>query len=211
MDTKLLFEILGYAASILIAVSLMMHSVLRLRIINFVGALLFTIYGLVIKSYPVAAVNFFIVLVNLYYLYQMRSAKDFFRLFQVPGSSEYLRYFLNHYRQDILRFNPGVTVDPQEKHLCFFVLRNMIPAGLVIGEVRNNESLFIELDYAIPGYRDFKMGRFVYFNQLNVLRDHGIQNIYARPGSPSHTQYLKRMGFKPEITDTGESLYRLQI
>lgn len=211
MDTNLLFEILGYTASILIAVSLMMHSVLRLRVVNLIGALLFTVYGLVIKSYPVAAVNFFIVLVNLYYLYQMRSAKEFFRLFQVPGSSEYLLNFLKYYRQDILRFNPGVTVDPQEKHLCFFILRNMIPAGLVIGEVRNGSNLFIEVDYAIPGYRDFRMGRFVYIDQRHVLREHGIQTIYARPGSPSHTQYLKRMGFTPEIIETGESLYKLQL
>ena len=38
--------------------------------INLIGALLFTAYGLIINAYPVAAVNAFIVLVNIYYLQQ---------------------------------------------------------------------------------------------------------------------------------------------
>jgi hypothetical protein len=65
MDT-VVFEIIGYVSSILIAISLMMSSILRLRIINLIGAVLFTIYGLGIRAYPVAAVNFLIVLIDLY-------------------------------------------------------------------------------------------------------------------------------------------------
>jgi hypothetical protein len=51
-----------------------MRSLLKLRVINLTGALLFTIYGLVIGALPVAALNLFIVLVNIYYLHQMFSA-----------------------------------------------------------------------------------------------------------------------------------------
>ena len=70
MDSLLSFELLGYMASVFVAVSLMMRSVTKLRMINLVGAILFTVYGLVIAAYPVAVVNGFIVLVNLYYLQQ---------------------------------------------------------------------------------------------------------------------------------------------
>jgi hypothetical protein len=70
MDTIMNFETLGYLASIFVAVSLMMRSLTKLRVINLVGALLFTAYGLIIAAYPVAAVNGFTVLVNLYYLQQ---------------------------------------------------------------------------------------------------------------------------------------------
>jgi hypothetical protein len=47
-----------------------MRSLNKLRIINLVGALLFTVYGSILGAYPVAALNAFIVLVNVYYLHK---------------------------------------------------------------------------------------------------------------------------------------------
>ncbi len=71
MDSANMIELAGYSASVLVAISLMMRSVAKLRMINLVGAALFTIYGLVIGAFPVAFLNGFIVFVNLYYLVQM--------------------------------------------------------------------------------------------------------------------------------------------
>ena len=70
MEAVINFEMLGYLASVFVAASLTMCSLTRLRVINLIGALLFTAYGLIINAYPVAAVNAFIVLVNIYYLQQ---------------------------------------------------------------------------------------------------------------------------------------------
>ena len=64
-------ELIGYLGSILVAISLMMRSLLRLRIINLVGALFFTIYGILLDAYPVAFLNGLIVCIDLYYLIQM--------------------------------------------------------------------------------------------------------------------------------------------
>jgi hypothetical protein len=211
MNPQLLYEIIGYIASILVAISLMMSSILRLRLINLAGALFFTAYGLLIGAYPVAAVNFFIVLIDLYYLNQMRSTREFFRLLEVPGTSEYLRYFLDFYRKDLSTFQPGFEVLPGENHLAFFVLRNMIPAGLVIGEVRGGDCLYVALDYAIPGYRDFKMGRFVFSEQAQVLRERGIRRVYSAPGSPAHARYLERIGFVEEKDPGGEPVFCLVL
>lgn len=66
-----LIEWVGYAASILIAISMFMKDILKLRFINLVGSLLFAIYGFIIRAYPVAIVNTVIVFVNLYYLYKL--------------------------------------------------------------------------------------------------------------------------------------------
>ncbi len=65
-------EILGYAASVLVAVSLMMGSMVRLRWINLAGALLFAVYGYILGAYPVLVVNVFIAGVNLFYLWRLR-------------------------------------------------------------------------------------------------------------------------------------------
>ncbi|MEZ8826117.1 YgjV family protein [Vibrio amylolyticus] len=68
-------EILGYAASIMVAISLTMKDIVRLRVINFVGCGLFTAYGLMIDSWPVVLTNGFIACVNVYFLVKMQQEK----------------------------------------------------------------------------------------------------------------------------------------
>ena len=46
-------EWVGYSASLFIVISLTMTSIVKLRIINSIGCLLFVIYGLNVKAYPV--------------------------------------------------------------------------------------------------------------------------------------------------------------
>lgn len=71
-----LIEWVGYLASILIAVSMFMKDIIKLRFINLVGSLCFVIYGLVIKAYPVALTNVVIVFINLYYIYKITNEKN---------------------------------------------------------------------------------------------------------------------------------------
>ena len=63
-------ELMGYTASIVVAVSLMMESIIKLRILNFIGAMLFGTYGLFIESIPVMLLNYFIGLTNVYFLWK---------------------------------------------------------------------------------------------------------------------------------------------
>jgi len=74
-----LVEWIGYIASLIVLISLVMSSVKRLRWINLTGSLIFAVYGVLISSYPVAVMNLGIVLVNTYYLYQIYSKKDLFQ------------------------------------------------------------------------------------------------------------------------------------
>jgi ribosomal protein S18 acetylase RimI-like enzyme len=211
MPPSQIYEIIGYAASLLVAISLMMSSILKLRVINLVGALFFTAYGLLIRAYPVAVVNFFIVLIDLYYLVQMLTSKEFFELLAVRPESEYLDSFLHHYAADIQKFQPGFAFSPNKNLLVFFILRNLVPAGLLIGDIRGESGLHILLDYAIPGYRDLKIGRFLYQQHAADFRSRGIQKIYAQPGAAAHARYLEQMGFRPETGAQGEPLYSLSL
>jgi hypothetical protein len=72
METPLLYELTGYAASVLVAASLMMSNIVRLRVLNMLGALTFVVYGALIEAWPVAFMNTFIVGINIWYLVQMR-------------------------------------------------------------------------------------------------------------------------------------------
>lgn len=68
-------EILGYLASIFVATSLLMSDIKWLRYINSIGCILFVIYGIIIHAYPVAVMNAFCVLINLYYLWKLNRPK----------------------------------------------------------------------------------------------------------------------------------------
>ncbi|MEW6508169.1 MAG: hypothetical protein AB1432_10535 [Bacteroidota bacterium] len=204
-----LVELIGYSASVLVAVSLMMSSIVKLRIINLFGAAIFSTYGFLIGSYPVGILNGFITLVDIYYLSEIffKKGNEYFRVLEVNATSEYLKYFLNYYEKDIKKFIPSFSFKPCESCHVMFVLRNAVPAGLVISEYSYDDSIRIRLDYAIPGYRDFKMGKYV-FNE--IFKHKKVKNIYTDPGNEKHESYLKKIGFeKTELN--GNTIYHLKI
>ncbi|SKB62606.1 inner membrane protein [Salegentibacter holothuriorum] len=64
-----LTEWIGYLSSFFIAISFFMRNIVKLRIINTLGCILFVIYGILIDSWPVIIANGIIVFVNFYYLF----------------------------------------------------------------------------------------------------------------------------------------------
>ena len=71
MNTHMLIEAVGYLGSLLVLVSMLMTSVFKLRVINTIGSCIFTVYALIIHSYPTALMNFCLVLINLHFLWKM--------------------------------------------------------------------------------------------------------------------------------------------
>jgi hypothetical protein len=187
-------EIIGYLGSILVAVSLMMKSLLRLRLINLVGALFFTLYGILLNAYPVAVVNGLIVGIDVYYLIQMWRQKDFFTFLEVSPQGAYLRAFLDFHKADIAAIIPGFKYEPKENLLTFFILRNMVPAGLFIAQVQG-ETAHIQLDYVTDNYRDFKVARFIFEENAAFFAQRGIRRFISEGGSDLHRGYLEKMGF----------------
>jgi hypothetical protein len=191
-----MYEILGYVASVLVAVSLTQSSVLRLRIINLLGAVAFTVYGVLISAYPVAVVNFFIVLINLYYLRGMMNTHEFFQIVDVNAESAFLRAFIAHYAEDMQRFYPSLDVEKIQPDVALIVLRNMVPAGVYLAHRDNaqgDDALFVDVDYVTPQYRDFKTGRFIYDANRTLFDKRGIRRIFST--ITPDADYLKKMGF----------------
>ena len=211
MNLSTWYEIIGYVASLFVAISLMMSSLVKLRWLNLAGSLVFTVYGLLIQSYPVAAVNLFIALINMYYLYQVYNTRELFKLLEVPLDSVYLDHFLQFHEDEIQRFLPTFKFQPEDHDLAFFILRDTVPAGVFIAAYRSPGSLFVNLDFVVPGYRDFKIGRFLFTEKIDYFRQKGVQTLYSYPGTEVHRSYLKRMGFSPDGQTDDRLLYRLQL
>ena len=204
METNVIYELIGYTASVLVAVSLMMSAIVKLRVVNMLGALTFTLYGILIGSIPVAAMNAFIVFVNIFYLVKIYRDKTYFELMPADNDGNYLTKFLSYYRDSIQTYQPAFSFG-KNYNFSLFVLNEMVPVGLLIGN-RENDRLKLELDFVIPSYRDFKVGSFLFEENLSYFRDNGIRNITTEPGNDQHNSYLEKMGFRME-----DEAYRLTL
>lgn len=195
MSADLALDLFGYAASAVIAVSLMMTSVLRLRVLNLIGSVLFSIYAALIQAWPVVGLNLFIAATNVYFIAKLLRQQHTFSLLEVDADSAYLQRFLEYYEADIRRFVPGFRYVAGELQIRVFVLQDLVPAGLLIGSVRGR-ALEVQLDYATPGYRDLQVGRYLYGPGAAFFRDRGIQQFVHAPGAPEHNRYLRRIGYQ---------------
>jgi hypothetical protein len=64
-----LTDCIGYLASLVLMILFLMKNIIKLRIINSIGALLFIFYGIMLlTSWPIIITNIFILGVNIYYL-----------------------------------------------------------------------------------------------------------------------------------------------
>ncbi len=186
-------EWLGYAASVVVLVSLSMASIIKLRWYNLIGSALFSTYGFLIGAYPVGIMNFMIVCTNIYYLVKMNKHKESFKVIEVKDNDGILNYYLDSYKKDIAKFFPDFK--STEGKLSVFVLRDMSVAGIFIGEVKD-DMFKIDIDYALPQYRDFKVANYLYNKLSDILSQHQVKCIVCDSKIEDNLKYIKKMGFQ---------------
>lgn len=197
-------EIVGYIASVLVLLSMLMSSILKLRVVNMIGAAIFSVYGFLIHAMPVGFLNLFIVFANIYYLYKLFGTNYNYSSHVISRNSSYLNKFLEFYKKDIIKFCPEFEYAIGQDGYSFFVLRDMAVAGVFLAHKANENDLFIELDYVIPEYRDLKSGIFIYKDKIEYFKTEGFKTLTTIPYTSSHAKYLKKMGFKEQIVDGKE-------
>lgn len=191
-------EWFGYIASVVVAISLLMGTIVRLRTYNLVGSLLFSIYGFLIGSLPVGFLNGFIALINIYYLIKIHRRKEYFRVIPLSLPSPYLMAFVDFYRHEIQEFFPGFSNVPDDAKFNFAVLRNMAVAAVFVGRDLGDGTVEILVDYAIPEYRDLKPGMHIFIEDTSFFVSRGINKLICSNYSQGHMKYLKRLDFKEE-------------
>jgi hypothetical protein len=195
MEVSLL-QWIGYFASITIAISMMMSSILKFRWINLVGAVSFSTYGFLIGALPVGFLNAFIALVDIYYLYSIYSKKEVFEILEVRADNRYLLRFLQFHEKDIQHFFPGFTYQPELNTVSFFVLRNMAVAGVFLAHRKEDHCLSVGLDFVLPEFRDFKNGKYIYLRLRNRFINDGFTKVIAEGRSEKYSKYLSKLGFE---------------
>lgn len=194
MDNSMMIEMIGYLGSALVLVSFLMASVVKLRVINSVGGLIFAVYALLIHSYPTALMNFCLVGINLYYLRRLRQQDRHYTLIEEKKDSALLQAFLEYYKEDIAGCFPGLNITAKEADTVCLVCHDMSPAGVLLGKAKESGVLEILLDYSTPEYRDCSVGSYLY----SRLPERGVRRLVYAQEPGKHEAYLKKMGFSQE-------------
>ena len=186
-------EIFGYIGSALVVISLLMASVVKLRIINTIGSVISGTYALIIGSFPLALMNISLIIINVYYLYKLLKTKQQFEIIKGTGNDGFVKYFVNRHKDDIDAFFPCVDLELNEKQVAFVVCCNGNPAGVLVGTDMGDGVVDVLVDYSTPAYRDCSVGAYLYDN----LGSFGVNKLmFAQNKTDAHISYLTKMGFE---------------
>ncbi len=192
MNTKILIELIGYLGSALVVISMLLTSVKKLRIVNMTGSVIFAIYALIIQSYPTAVMNFCLVAINVYQLIRLSRVKQHFRLIESNGRGPVIADLIRYYDKDIKHFFPEFDLEVAEEcNEVYLVVIDTTPAGFIIGNRIDADTIDIKADYSLPAYRDLSVGKYLY----GALPEKGIRRLLFRVSSVDHEPYMKKMGF----------------
>lgn len=230
-------ELIGYLASLMVAVSLLMVSFVKLRVVNLVGSLSFVTYGALIGSIPILAANLFIVFVNIYHLARIfRSDVSGFDYVPVDERKRgQLEDFVQRYLGDIVKHYPDFSMqqldEAFEKGGVYLAVKDLRAQGFafwlpipdpenlsdaelskvfdyVHKELYPDRSVYLPVDYVTKKYRDLGLHRRLH-NRLTKELDMNVQFVVAvnHKGHRRHDSFLKSSGYKPEKQFEGRTVY----
>ncbi len=194
MNSKVLIEAIGYTGSALVLVSFLMVSVVKLRIVNTIGSVIFTIYAFIIHSYPTAIMNLCLVMINIYYLIKMSNTSEnsrSYELVRVNVNDAMLNYSIERQKEDIEKCFPGISLNFSDADEAYIVCHKGAPAGIFVGKRGSDGDVDILLDYSLPEYRDFSIGQYLF----SQLKNEGISSLTYSGPDTNHRDYLEKNGF----------------
>lgn len=191
MNTSTIIELVGYLGSTLVVVSMLMSSVIKLRVVNTIGSVVSVTYALIIHAYPLALMNICLIIINCYNLAKLLKSKKHYDLIPVGTDDAFLGWFLAYYGQDIRNYFQEAEKAAETSDTAYIVCCDAAPAGLLLGKVRENGLLEIAVDYSTPTYRDCSVGKYLY----SRLPEEGIRKLVCSGECEKHKDYLEKMGF----------------
>ena len=186
-------EIFGYIGTALVLLSMMMTSVVKLRLINTIGSLISMIYAFLSGAWPVVFLNLGLIIINVWQLIKLSRTETVFECVEVDSGDKSLEYFLAYHASDIDHHFPGYKLNGGQNKEVYMVYTSGEPVGVLVG-TRDHATLNVELDYSTVKYRDCSVGAFLYEH----LKKDGIKRLVSERKGDYHNQYLSKMGFTEE-------------
>lgn len=194
MDTSVMIEIFGYIGSGLVVVSMLMPSIVKLRVINTVGSVISAIYAVICGAFPLVLMNLCLIAINVYNLIKLLRTKQVYDLVYGSGDDAFVKYFLARYAEDVKLYFPGFEQSGAYGTQAYLVCCDGNPAGVLLG--KEDHGVFdIIVDYSAPAYRDCSVGAYLY-SKLTGGKIHTLR--FGQNISEAHASYLHKMNFVQE-------------
>lgn len=192
----------GYLASLLLALGLLVNNDLKFRWLNAAGCIAFIIYGIILGAFPIILTNGILVIINIFYLFKIYNRKEQFELLPFESGGILIDRFLSFYKDDIASYFPGFTREQLNGGLNFVVLRDLVVANIFSVSVDDEGKAAVIINYTVPKYRDYKVGRFIFDKEKKYLLSKGVNKIYyATVANPKHEKFLRVNGFTQELIE----------
>ena len=203
MNTHIIIETIGYIGSALVILSMLMTSVVKLRIINSFGCIVFATYALLIHSYPTAAMQVCLIIINIINLRHLLNVKKEYSVFHtdIKKDSFIAQYFIKSNFGDIKKYFPDFelnAMNDSENIESYIICCGSTPVGLFVGTKESGGNLNVMLDYTTPAYRDCSVGKYLYA----FLAGAGIKQLHSDGHCKAHIKYLRKMGIIEENNAT---------
>lgn len=198
---------LGYLATLLLAISLLVNNDLKFRWLNLGGCIAFIIYGTVLNAIPIVLTNFILLCINAYFLFRIYNHKELFEILEFEESGKLPEKFIAFNEKDIKKYFPDFHIQEQEGNISFIVLRDLVIANVFSARILSEGIAEVMIDYTANRFRDYKVGRFIFEKEKQFLLSKGVQKLfYATVSNRQHEKFLLKMGFKKEMIDGKECL-----
>ncbi len=198
MDAKMIIEMIGYFGSALVLVSMLMTSVVKLRVINLTGSIIFAGYALAIRSYPTAVMNIALAGINIYHLYRILKQQKVYSMIETDINDGFVKHMLDANEEDIRFWFPEFSVYTEKSDIAYLICCDSAPAGLFLGRQDGEGGVEVVLDYALPAYRDTSVGRYLH----SKLAARGFSKLVFKQNARNHVGYLKKTGYRQAGDDT---------
>lgn len=145
-------EIFGYIGTALVIVSMMMTSVLKLRIINMCGGLISLIYAICIPTWPVVVLNACLISINFVQTVRQLKKKEAVTLIPAGENDATLTHLVNIWKADFEKCNPDCNLEEIREGKTHILYVGERAVGISIaangGEERDANILYLK-----PAYR----------------------------------------------------------
>ena len=188
----MILEIVGYIGSALVVISMLMSSIVKLRVINTIGSIISGVYAVLCGALPLALMNACLITINLISLWKLsRKKQEIFEMVPADSDNILLKKFLGSNQADIQQYFPDYQPDDETVHSAYIVLKEGAPIGALLGDVTDG-ALDIVIDYSTPTYRDCSVGKFLH----EQLPKEGVRTLrFAKTVAEGYETYLKKMGY----------------
>ena len=152
-NVNLPLEIFGYIGTVLVIVSMLMTSLTKLRIINVCGAIISTIYSIIVGAWPIVVMNICLMCINIFHIVTAYTKRTALTDVTVKDSDASLVHFLNTYedriKRDFSEYDLNIS-DEYEYHLVYLDSRII---AFFRGK-RKAEAFLSDISFILPDSQD---------------------------------------------------------